>query len=457
MSKSADLPKYVSLSKTGVYQYRRRVPESLKAHIGKSEIKSGFGKDYAEMMKQYGEFQATVNKLFSYKPKAGDNHGPVIVAAMKEFGLDMQALAAVSAGIDPDNEEEMGVAAAVDAMLESLMERKSSGQEAPAIPEELYRELTKGNTPITLADTLDEQRDRFIRRSPGSAKEIRNRFQRHKIALSNVIGKDLVQKRHLRNVRRINANQFRDKMLDNGLKPSSVRRSFSDINAAVNRAIQEHALDIINPFANVSIENAQHTKNDRMPFLPPEVALVDVMSGKDHLSLIWRLLRDTGARPKEIVGLRCRDLNSDGAFISICQYQGNRLKTPHSERDIPIPGDLAADLALLKTDNPSAALFPEYRDKPRGSDSCTAALNKRIRIALYSNEGAPLEGVEETEKRKTCYSARHSFKDALRDTDCPESLAREIMGHSDQSSAANYGRGSSLKRKREAMDRVWNL
>ena len=456
MSNSDNLPKYVSLSKTGVYQYRRRVPKSLRNHVGKSEIKGGFGKDYAEMLRQYGDFQATVDKIFSYKPKAGDNHGPAIVAAMKEFGLDMQALAAVSAGIDKHNKEERDVAAAVDAMLESLMERNAKGQEAPAIPEELYREITKGNMPIPLADALDQQRDRLIRRSPNTAQQTQTRFQRHKIALSNVIGKDLVCNRHLRNVRRINANHFRDKLLDNGLKPSSVRRIFNDINATVNHAIQEHALDINNPFSNVSIENSQHSKNDRIPFLKPEVALIDAtMTGKDHLTLIWRLLRDTGARPKEIIGLRCRDLDVKEAFISICQYQGNTLKTENSERDIPIPRSLADDLALLKTDAPSAALFPQYRDKPRGSDSCTAALNKRIRNALYTKEGPPLEGVEKTENRKTCYCARHALKDALRDTDCPESLAREIMGHSDQSSAANYGRGSSLKRKREAMEKVW--
>ena len=164
--------------------------------------------------------------------------------------------------------------------------------------------------------------------------------------------------------------------------------------------------------------------------------------GEDIRSLIWEILRVTGARPKEIIGLRGCDFNEKDATIYIRSYEGNRLKTAHSERELPIPGPLANRLADLIPEKATEPLFPSYKNAPRGNDSCTQALNKRIHRAIE-------------DQKKSVYSLRHRFKDLLRDTDCPESLAREIMGHSDQSSAANYGRGSSLRRKREAMKKAW--
>ena len=245
-------------------------------------------------------------------------------------------------------------------------------------------------------------------------------------------------------IRRINANSFRDCLFDLGHKPSTVRRTFNDINATVNKAINEHDLDMANPFSKIEIEGAQHSKDDRLPFTDEEMQqLAPVMKGEGIRSLIWTILRDTGARPKEVIGLRGCDFNEKDATIYIRSYEGNRLKTAHSEREFPIPAPLASRLADLIPEKATEPLFPSYKNAPRGNDSCTQALNKRIHRVIE-------------DPKKTVYSLRHRFKDLLRDTDCPESLAREIMGHSDQSSAANYGRGSSLRRKREAMEKAWS-
>jgi integrase len=60
-----------------------------------------------------------------------------------------------------------------------------------------------------------------------------------------------------------------------------------------------------------------------------------------------------------------------------------------------------------------------------------------------------------SDEHKTIHSLRHRMKDLLRNTDCPERIAREIMGHSDQSIAADYGAGHALKVKREALEKAW--
>ncbi len=442
MTKASNLPKYVSLSKTGVYQYRRRVPDTLRTTLGQTEIKRGFGKDYGTMLKEYAKLEREVTQWFAEaKPKQGDNYAPVINAAMRKYGITMQLLA-TAASNDDDSEEGEGLSAAILAMLDELAGNDPNN---PKVPIELLRELTAGRSIITLKSALEEHRDRQIRRYPSNERQIRSRFARHQLALSRSIGRDLAFKRPLAMVKRVNANSFRDHLLEAGHKPSTVRRIFNDINAAVNKAINEHDLDMANPFSKIEIEGAQHSKDDRLPFTDEEMQqLLPVMKGEDIRSLIWDILRVTGARPKEVIGLRGCDFNETDATIYIRSYEGNRLKTAHSERELPIPASLASKLADLIPEEATEPLFPSYKNAPRGNDSCTQALNKRIHRAIE-------------DQKKSVYSLRHRFKDLLRDTDCPESLAREIMGHSDQSSAANYGRGSSLKRKRDAMEKVWSV
>lgn len=52
-AKPKNLPAHVSVSKTGVYRYRRRVPEDLVETIGKREIKESLGKDYGVALKRH--------------------------------------------------------------------------------------------------------------------------------------------------------------------------------------------------------------------------------------------------------------------------------------------------------------------------------------------------------------------------------------------------------------------
>ena len=257
-----------------------------------------------------------------------------------------------------------------------------------------------------------------------------------------MLGKPLVCDKMLSRLRRVDARAVRDHLLKSGLAASTARRRLNDISAAVNDAILEYDIDMANPFHQLEVPNSQHRKDQRLPLDKEDmVLLAPIMDTDDELGLIWATMRDTGARLGEVVGLRSRDLDVADNFISIRAYGDRSLKTSGSERDVPIPVPIAEALSKRKSTDPDAHLFPRY-DRIRGEDSCSQVLMKRLRKVVKDD-------------KKTVYSLRHRFKDLLRDTDCPENLAREIMGHSDQSSAANYGRGSALKRKREAMEKAW--
>ncbi|MDA1287520.1 MAG: integrase, partial [Proteobacteria bacterium] len=86
-------------------------------------------------------------------------------------------------------------------------------------------------------------------------------------------------------------------------------------------------------------------------------------------------------------------------------------------------------------------IFPAYA-KPRGNDSASAMLMKRLRTVI-------------TDKKVTMHSLRHRMKDKLRNTGCPEHLSMAILGHSANTVAANYGSGYAIDVMREALVKVW--
>lgn len=90
----------------------------------------------------------------------------------------------------------------------------------------------------------------------------------------------------------------------------------------------------------------------------------------------------------------------------------------------------------------TAPIFEKYA-RPRGSDGASAMLMKHLRKVIE-------------DPKVTIHSLRHRMKDELRNSGCPESLSREILGHAQPGVAANYGSGYALGVMREALQRVWH-
>ena len=59
------------------------------------------------------------------------------------------------------------------------------------------------------------------------------------------------------------------------------------------------------------------------------------------------------------------------------------------------------------------------------------------------------------DKKKFIHSLRHSMKDSLSNSGCPEELAKALLGHSDGSVASRYGSGFTLDVMREALLKAW--
>jgi integrase len=98
---------------------------------------------------------------------------------------------------------------------------------------------------------------------------------------------------------------------------------------------------------------------------------------------------------------------------------------------------------LINKKDPEAPIFERYA-RPRGMDNVSAMLMKRFRKVI-------------TDRKLTMHSLRHTMKDKLRNTGCPEAISMAILGHGSNTVAANYGSGYAVGIMREHMKKVWTI
>jgi len=188
---------------------------------------------------------------------------------------------------------------------------------------------------------------------------------------------------------------------------------------------------------------AGSSSTDRLPITDEQLKLIrPAFASSEVAEALLILLTDTGARLAEITGLEAKDVDRDNNILHIRPNDRRGLKTKTSSRSIPLSQRATECLRQQKVGlSDTDPIFPAYA-KPRGNDSASAMLMKRLRTVI-------------TDKKITMHSLRHRMKDKLRNTGCPEHLSMAILGHSANTVAANYGSGYALDVMREALVKVW--
>lgn len=134
---------------------------------------------------------------------------------------------------------------------------------------------------------------------------------------------------------------------------------------------------------------------------------------------------NTGCRGSEIANLSADGIRLDHNIPHIAIAGEDReVKTGRAEREIPLVG---VSLEAMRR-HPDG--FPRYR----GKDAFSAGANKFLRD----------NGLMETDAH-TVYSLRHRFQDCLTQTNAPERVDRDLMGH--RLSREEYGEGASFDQK----------
>ena len=240
------------------------------------------------------------------------------------------------------------------------------------------------------------------------------------------------------------AAALRDKLIENGLSVSSVKRNFSTIRSIVNLTITEQGLNCINAFARTYMPDDDRQRRLPIPIDCIRAIQSDCHHMDDDMRWLVALLSDTGMRLGEAVGLSVDDIRLDDEtpHVNITPHPWRRLKTKGSERCVPLVGEAlwAASTAIEGTSG-NDFLFPRYnRGSSSNANSASAAINKWLKPRVP--EGWVI------------HSFRHSMRDRLRAVECPSDIIDAIGGWTATGVGQRYGLGQPLDVKATWMDNL---
>lgn len=415
--------KHVERTKSGSWQYRRRVPKDVSEVITKREFKRKLGDSQKEALAAYPQFHAKVEREIEAARKriAGAEAASGPNASEREAYAEALRRRAdmVSMGATEDHME-----IAADSLADSFPQEDHEPIGAPPVDRHTINLLRLGPERYrppepTLGDALRLYLKEHLKAdSPETDSRVVGLATRVVEAAIVAIGRDPL----LTAITREEARAVRDHMLDRvkatgrgaGTKVSAatVSRELAILSAVVNFAKVEFGMPdtMPNPFsrlpvARVAKGQGQKASEKRDP-LPSAVLTKTrarvLANAAPELALIWRLVEGTGCRLAEVTGLMVGDVVTDGDFphIRIEPNALRTLKTTSSRRRVPLVGDaLEAAQEALKLAREGVMLFPTYGRK-RGSDAASAALMKHLR--QVSADG-----------KHVIHSLRHNMKDRL--------------------------------------------
>lgn len=177
---------------------------------------------------------------------------------------------------------------------------------------------------------------------------------------------------------------------------------------------------------------------------------------------VYRVLRDTGRRPWEVVSLKrnCLEFAGNDIFLIWNNNKGKRLK-----RRLPITRDTAEDIqrwaahrdGLLTPKRSEPYLFPAISDDGKYPHLTSSYLAKAMRqwvqlLDRVDSEGTGRDGLPVPfDKDKIFpYAFRHSYAQRHADANVPIDVLKELVDHKSADTTARYYK-VSLKRKLEAV------
>lgn len=237
------------------------------------------------------------------------------------------------------------------------------------------------------------------------------------------------------------ALKFRDWWLERiefeGLQGSTANKDMSHLWSIIKDACLIEKVQIDNPFVNCKLSE---TDNKRPSFEEKDIFQIINYKGLDSEHPSFRELifgmAEQGCRDSEIIGLDpAKDVILEGKvpYIDITPNQFRDLKNKPSKRRLPLVGH-ALDIAR-------ETRFKNLNVYKHSPDQASTKINKYLRG----------EGLLPTDKH-SLYSFRHSFKDRLDAVETPETMVKELMGHT--KGKVKYGDGTKLDHRSKWMEKI---
>ncbi|MEP9378438.1 tyrosine-type recombinase/integrase [Aquabacter sp. CN5-332] len=328
-----------------------------------------------------------------------------------------------------------------DEILRRLAALAVSVKERPEIQPELTAALLAGEeAPSLRLSGLLEAFEDIQRASLSSMSEDQVRRWRSPKAraISNLI--DKIGDKPVADVTRNDALDFRDwwqdRVLREGIEIETANKDFGHINRMFRTVDNKRRLGLQPVFGLLRIEGGatgQRAAYDAA-FVQDKILAAGTFGELNiEARCVIYLIADTGLRPSEVVNLTDETifLDADIPYVHVVP-DGRKMKTPHSERKIPLVG------AALAAARRCPAGFPRYRDKSAG-------------LSAYMSRFFREKGLRPSPAH-SLYSLRHTFEDRLTAIEAPEKVIAQLMGH--KWSRPRYGAGPSLAQAADWLSRI---
>ncbi|MAH06345.1 MAG: hypothetical protein CL561_12385 [Alphaproteobacteria bacterium] len=419
------------MQRNGVYYYRRRVPDYVAHYDPRTFVRSSLQtRDRREAMRKaiiHNDFiEEYWRSLIRHRGElTPQTDYKLAVKRAQTFNLSYRSAVEIS-----------------EAPIERIVNRITHVTRELESKDTVKAVLGGINKPsVKLKDCLKQYwplaEIRLVNKSDNQIRKWRNPRQAAFLFFTDVIGKD----RRVEDMQRADILKFqgalRERIAKREILANTANKSLGYVKDILSCVALENEIDV-NFRALFEDLKFKMEKNSRQPFEASYVQNTllkgNALAGlNDEARMLVFAMSDTGARESELIGLRRQDiiLTGDIPFIWIQPYEGHALKTPHSERKIPLVG------ASLHAFQQQPSGFTRYNT----SDVVSSTINKYLR----ENDLKP-------SPKQTLYSLRHTFKDRLRDIGAPEEVIDELMGH--KSRGPKYGRGHLLEKKYEWLKQI---
>lgn len=410
--------RYIERRKDGDWRFVARVPTDLVSAYGEARVRVSLHtseevvalEKAAVMIEEYRQAWNDLRDGRSSDAKVRYDSAKRIA---RRHGRDYRSAADLAAAATAST-------AAMDELISRI--RSATPETAPAL---------LGTVPeptLLLSNLVSEvERLRRVELSGKSPKQLhRWRIARER-AVRNLIGiaGDISALDISRTVALDFADWWRDRLLNDGLKPASMNRDLENLGGLIAAVAKARRIENPKPFSGlavpVGIVSRPHaiTREDLIDHLIPALSRLNV----EARGIVCVLIQ-TGLRPSEACNARPEDivLECTVPHILIQRRDDRELKTINAVRRIPLVG------IALEAARTHPAGWPRYHDAE--ATFCAT-------VGKWMNEVMP-----KGSPRCSAYGLRHGFQDRLNDAAPPERVNADLMGH--KISRERYGAGPSL-------------
>ena len=226
-------------------------------------------------------------------------------------------------------------------------------------------------------------------------------------------------------IRKVHAYDYAQILSDQGYANKTIGSRISKV-TAILKYCERRGLIEANPFVNLDLTSYGRPKVSYAPYDLDDLKAIFAQKIQRREKLLFTLLCTTGARLDEIALLRWDQIKKHGRVTYLDLRDAELIKNDSSRRLAP----LHPNVDLPKQN--SERVFNYSLDQD-GKAATNAGYNGRPYLEII------------THPKKVIHSFRGTFKDMMRDIECPEDVHDWITGHGAGDVNKGYGRGPSLK------------